>query len=82
MVKIIEAENVTTCPECDRNLSYEADDVFFSKLNYLSNKHSAYYNKCIVCPWCKSEVVVSDGAIFVKPTGTDDTLITSIKRKE
>lgn len=82
MVRIIETENVITCPECDRNLSYEEDDVFFSKLDYLSNKHNTYYNRCIRCPWCKSEVVVADGAVFVKPTGTDDTLITSRRRKE
>lgn len=82
MVRIIEVENVITCPECDRNLSYEEDDVFFSKLDYLSNKHNTYYNRCIRCPWCKSEVVVSDDAIFAKPTGTDDTPITSIRRKE
>ena len=74
MVRIIEAENVITCPECDKNLSYEEDDVFFSKLDYLSDKHNTYYNRCIICPWCKSE--------FVKPTGTDDTPITSIRRKE
>nr|DAI17828.1 MAG TPA: Transcription initiation factor IIE, alpha FINGER, Transcription [Bacteriophage sp.] len=82
MVRIIEVENVITCPECDRNLSYEEDDVFFSKLDYLSDKHNTYYNRCIRCPWCKSEVVVADNAIFVKPTGTDDTPITSIEGKE
>lgn len=82
MVRIIEVENVITCPECDRNLSYEEDDVFFSKLDYLSDKHNTYYNRCIRCPWCKSEVVVADGTVFVKPTGTDDTPITSIRRKE
>lgn len=82
MVKIIEVENVITCPECNRNLSYEEDDVFFSKLDYLSNKHNTYYNRCIVCPYCKNKVVVADDAIFVKPTGTDDTLIASTRRKE
>ena len=55
---------------------------FFSKLDYLSDKHNTYYNRCIICPWCKSEVVVADGAVFVKPTGTNDTLITSTRRKE
>lgn len=66
MVRIIEVENVITCPECDRNLSYEENDVFFSKLDYLSDKHNTYYNRCIICPWCKSEVVVTDGAVFVE----------------
>lgn len=82
MVRIVEAENVITCPECNRNLSYEKDDVFFSKLDYLSDKHNTYYNRCIRCPWCKSKVVVADNAIFVKPTGTDDTPIISIEGKE
>lgn len=68
MVRIIEAENVITCPECDKNLSYEENDVFFSKLDYLSDKHNTYYNRCIICPWCKSEVVVTDGAVFVEST--------------
>jgi uncharacterized protein YbaR (Trm112 family) len=68
MVRIIEVENVITCPECDRNLSYEENDVFFSKLDYLSDKHNTYYNRCIICPWCKSEVVVTDGAVFVEST--------------
>ena len=94
MVRIIEVENVITCPECDRNLSYEEDDVFFSKL--ISCERKSYYNKCVMCPCCKNKIVVADGAVFVEPTDangvpidtdgiliyTDDVLITDIRRKE
>ena len=90
MVRIIEVENVITCPECDRNLSYEEDDVFFNKI--LSCGHRNYYNKCVMCPYCKNK----DDAVFVEPTDvngvpidtdgiliyTDDVLITDIRRKE
>lgn len=94
MVKIIKAKNVITCPECDKNLSYEEDDMFFNKL--ISCEHKSYYNKCVMCPCCKNKIVVADGAVFVEPTDangvpidtdgiliyTDDVLITDIRRKE
>ena len=51
MVRIVEAENVITCPECDKNLSYEEADVFFNKL--ISCERKSYYNKCVMCPCCK-----------------------------
>lgn len=66
MIKIIKAENVITCPECDRNLSYEEDDVFFNKIT--SCGHRNYYNKCVMCPYCKNKVVVSGDAVFVEST--------------
>lgn len=77
MVKIIKAKNVITCPECDRNLSYEEDDVFFNKI--ISCGRRNYYNKCVTCPYCKNKVVVSDDAVFVEST---DALITNIEGKE
>lgn len=77
MVRIVEAENVITCPECNANLSYGEADVFFNKL--VSCEHKSYYNKCVMCPCCKNKVVVSDDAVFVEST---DTLITSTRRKE
>ena len=94
MIKIIKAKNVITCPECDRNLSYEEDDVFFNKI--ISCGRKSYYNKCVMCPCCKNKIVVADGAVFVEPTDangvpidtdgvliyTDDVLITDIRRKE
>lgn len=66
MVRIVEAENVITCPECNANLSYGEADVFFNKL--VSCEHKSYYNKCVMCPCCKNKIVVSDGAVFVEPT--------------
>jgi hypothetical protein len=48
MVRIIETENVITCPECNANLSYGEADVFFNKL--VSCEHKSYYNKCVMCP--------------------------------
>lgn len=94
MVRIIEAENVITCPECNANLSYGEADVFFNKL--VSCEHKSYYNKCVMCPCCKNKIFVADGAVFVEPTDvngvpidtdgiliyTDDVLITDIRRKE
>ena len=77
MAKIIETGNVITCPECDRNLSYEKDDVFFNKIT--SCGHRNYYNKCVMCPYCKNKVVVSGDAVFVEST---DALITIIEGKE
>lgn len=77
MVRIVEAENVITCPECNANLSYGEADVFFNKL--ISYGHRNYYNKCVMCPYCKNKVVVSDDAVFVEST---DALITSIEGKE
>jgi hypothetical protein len=74
---IIETGNVITYPECDRNLSYEEDDVFFNKI--LSCGRRNYYNKCVMCPYCKNKVVVSGDAVFVESTGA---LITSIEGKE
>ena len=94
MVRIVEAENVITCPECDRNLSYEEDDVFFNKI--ISCGRKSYYNKCVMCPCCKNKIVLAEAAVFVEPTDangvpidtdgvliyTDDVLITDIRRKE
>lgn len=77
MVRIIEVENVITCPECDRNLSFKEDDVFFNKI--FSCRHRNYYNKCVMCPYCKNKVVVSGDDVFVEST---DALITSIEGKE
>jgi hypothetical protein len=64
MVRIIETGNVITCPECDRNLSCKEDDVFFNKIT--SCGHRNYYNKCVMCPYCKNKVVVSGDAVFVE----------------
>lgn len=77
MVRIIEIENVATCPECNANLSYGEADVFFNKI--FSCGHRNYYNKYVMCPYCKNKVVVSDDAVFVEST---DALITSIEGKE
>ncbi len=68
--------------------------MFFNKL--ISCGHRNYYNKCVMCPYCKNKVVVSDDAVFVEPTDangvpidtdgiliyTDGVLITDIRRKE
>lgn len=77
MVRIVKAESVITCPECNANLSYGEADVFFNKL--ISCGHRNYYNKCVMCPYCKNKVVVSDDAVFAEST---DALITSIEGKE
>ena len=66
MVRIVEAENVITCPECNANLSYGEDDVFFNKI--ISCGHRNYYNKCVMCPYCKNKVVVSGDAVFAEST--------------
>jgi hypothetical protein len=50
---------------------------FFNKI--LSCGHRNYYNKCVMCPYCKNKVVVSDDAVFVEST---DALITNIEGKE
>ena len=40
--------------------------MFFNII--ISCRDRNYYNKCVMCPYCKNKVVVSDDAVFVEST--------------